>query len=299
MGLVSIWASEETGGEKPNDKKPGVSKGGEHTLESKWSKPITSTSKLESQWGSSSSDSKEGDTYSRNDREDKGSNNHENSRPRFNKRGGHKTHGAKSHQDKELHRRHSKSRDTVYSGDQRHRYHDTHEAPVEAYEKDSDEETVVADKLYPKGPMTKSARSLAARITIEPKREDNDDDDNPTVWGEASEDDGEKGERSKPKPAQGRSLAARLDGLNFKETEDKPSDSERIKERRKRLDKEPRKQSIGRQTRRNKDTKPSAVKVDPIDKQAAIEKEEKEKQDFLKMLEEFESKKLDWASFEE
>lgn len=299
MGLVSIWATEETGGEKPSGAKLETPKGGK--LGNKWSKPITLTSKLESQWASNSSDTKEeSNTHSKKGRGDRSSYKHDNDTPRFNKTSD-RAHGLKSYQDKDHRRRHQKGQRTDNSLHGKHIDHETFQAPVANAIDDSDEETVVSDKLYAKGPMTKAAQSLAARITIEPKRSETDADDT-TAWKEVSDDDEvkEKEEGRLKKPTQGKSLATRLDNLSFKEAKHKTTDagSSRTKERRG-MKKDVHKQPSDRLAKGNKTTKPGAEKVNPIDEQAAKEREEKEKVELLKMIEEFESKKIDWASFEE
>lgn len=295
MGLVSIWATEGAADtETPSGVKPGASKSEkQHTLESKWSKPITLTSKIESKWASSGDETK-GDTHnpSKKDRRDRSSNNDNIEKTHFNKRDGHQ-HGNKHHRDKEFRRRNPKDRGSRPArGEQ-----DAHEEPESTHVDDSDEETVVSDKLFPKGPMTESARSLASRITLAPKGGEPETDD-ATAWEEVDEEEEEEEEEEEVKQRtslRGKSLAERLDNSRFKDAKQKSIGGSKSKT----LDRRGMKKELHRQFKDHSSRSTKSHMANPSDDQATKEKEEKEKQELLKMIEEFESQKIDWASFDE
>ncbi|KAG5420435.1 hypothetical protein I9W82_002316 [Candida metapsilosis] len=293
MGLVSIWATEGADTETSSGVKSGASKSEkQHTLESKWSKPITSTSKIESKWASSGSESKR-DAYSpsKKNRRDKSSSNDSIEKTHFNKTDGHKAQGNKHHRDKEFRRRNPKDRGSRPArGEQ-----DAYEEPESSHVDDSDEETVVSDKLFPKGPLTESARSLASRITLASKGGEAETDD-ATVWEEVDDDDEEEEEEMKQKmPSRGKSLAERLDNSRIKDAKQKSIGGSKSKT----LDRRGMKKELHRQFKDHSSRSTKSHTTNPSDDQATKEKEEKEKQELLKMIEEFESQKIDWASFDE
>lgn len=293
MGLVSIWAAEGTSGEKPNDSKEKLEK----KLDSKWNKPITLTSKLESQWASSGDGQKDNSrAHVGGGRQEKSSFNHGGGGRSHVKRTGGRPHETNFHQDKDHRKRHPNKRGNKHTIHEKPATdQEVHQAPGVRHVEESDVETVVSDKLYAKGPTTKAAQSLASRITIDPRREEADADD-ATVW-EEEEVEEQTQQRFKQKPTRGKSLAERLDSMSFKDAKHKiPEASSPRAKNRKSTNKDIRKQPANLLTRGSGHF---SKKLDSIDEQAAKEKEEKEKQELLKMLEEFESKKIDWASLED
>ncbi|KAI5958913.1 hypothetical protein KGF57_002347 [Candida theae] len=299
MGLVSIWATEETGGEKPSGGDSRTSKTGGHNLESRWSKPITSKSRIESRWASSDNETKEEVNVSpQKDRRSTNSHNDVHAKPHFNKRDGHKGHEKGGHhRNKDFSKQHQKGRSTDSGVPSKHREQNT---PGDDYVEDSDDKTVVSEKLYSKGPMTDAARSLAARITVASKsKEAEAEADDATAWEEVSEDEEEDVSVRDRKAPQGKTLAERLDSFKVSDTKQKTPRGNTLKQQERRGFKK----DVSRPTQdnapRGSKSKVSTTKTRPQDDQAAKEKEEKEKQDLLKMIEEFESQKLDWASFEE